>query len=26
VVNLDIPVIEDPEGLHWIDAIHALPE
>jgi uncharacterized RmlC-like cupin family protein len=26
VVNLDIPVIEDPEGLHWIDPIHASPE
>ena len=26
VVNLDIPVIEDPEGLHWIDPIHASPK
>jgi uncharacterized RmlC-like cupin family protein len=26
VVNLDIPVIEDPEGLHWVDPIHASPE
>lgn len=25
VVNLDIPVIEDPSGLHWIDPIHASP-
>ncbi len=25
VVNLDIPVVEDPEGLHWIDPIHAGP-
>ena len=25
VVNLDIPVIEDPDGLHWIDPIHAAP-
>jgi uncharacterized RmlC-like cupin family protein len=23
VVNLDIPVVEDPEGMHWIDPIHA---
>ena len=26
VVNLDIPVIEDPQGLHWVDPIHASPE
>jgi uncharacterized RmlC-like cupin family protein len=26
VVNLDIPVIEDPEGLHWVDPIHASTE
>lgn len=25
VVNLDIPVIEDPEGMHWVDPIHADP-
>jgi len=25
VVNLDIPVIEDPDGLHWVDPIHAAP-
>lgn len=25
VVNLDIPVVEDPQGLHWIDPIHADP-
>ena len=25
VVNLDIPVIEDPDGLHWIDPIHPAP-
>ena len=25
VVNLDIPVIEDPNGLYWIDPIHADP-
>ena len=25
VVNLDIPVVEDPAGLHWIDPIHADP-
>jgi uncharacterized RmlC-like cupin family protein len=25
VVNLDIPVIEDPEGMHWVDPIHASP-
>ena len=25
VVNLDIPVVEDPEGLHWIDQIHPAP-
>jgi uncharacterized RmlC-like cupin family protein len=26
VVNLDIPVIEDPHGLHWVDPIHAAPD
>ncbi len=26
VVNLDIPVVEDPGGLHWIDPIHAAPK
>ena len=25
VVNLDIPVIEDPEGLLWIDPVHPAP-
>ena len=25
VVNLDIPVVEDPEGLHWVDQIHPDP-
>ncbi len=25
VVNLDIPNIEDPEGLHWVDVIHPAP-
>lgn len=25
VVNLEIPVVEDPSGLHWIDPIHAAP-
>tara|TARA_A100001037_G_scaffold85819_4_gene77926 strand:- start:4639 stop:4749 length:111 start_codon:yes stop_codon:yes gene_type:complete len=22
-VNLDIPVVEDPAGLRWIDPLHA---
>ena len=26
VVNLDIPIVEDPEGLFWIDPIHADPK
>ena len=26
VVNLDIPVIEEPNNLHWIDPIHPDPE
>lgn len=26
VVNLDIPVVEDPNGLYWIDPIHADPD
>ena len=25
VVNLDIPVVEEPEGMHWVDPIHADP-
>ena len=25
VVNLDIPVVEDPNGLHWVDQIHPAP-
>ena len=25
VVNLDLPATEDPEGLHWVDPIHADP-
>lgn len=25
VVNLDIPVAEDPNGLHWVDQIHPAP-
>jgi uncharacterized RmlC-like cupin family protein len=25
VVNLDIPVIEEPDGLHWVDPIHPAP-
>lgn len=25
VVNLDIPVVEDPAGLHWVDPIHPSP-
>jgi uncharacterized RmlC-like cupin family protein len=25
VVNLDIPVIEEPEGLYWVDPIHPAP-
>jgi len=25
VVNLDIPVAEDPAGLFWVDAIHPVP-
>jgi uncharacterized RmlC-like cupin family protein len=25
VVHLEIPVVEDPQGLHWIDPIHAGP-
>ena len=25
VVNLDLPVLEDPKGLHWVDAIHPAP-
>ena len=26
VINLDIPAIEDPDGLYWVDAIHPSPE
>ena len=26
VVILDIPVVEDPEGLHWVDQIHPDPK
>ncbi len=26
VVNLDIPVVEDPEVFFWVDPIHANPE
>jgi uncharacterized RmlC-like cupin family protein len=26
VVNLDIPVAENPETVHWVDDIHPLPE
>ena len=26
VVNLDIPVVEDPEGFHWVDQIHPDPK
>ena len=25
VVNLDLLVLEDPKGLHWVDAIHPMP-
>ncbi len=25
VVNLDIPVVEDPDGLYWVDPIHPAP-
>ena len=26
VVNLDIPVVEDPNDMHWVDPIHPAPE
>ena len=26
VVNLDIPVVEKPEHVHWVDNIHPAPE
>jgi uncharacterized RmlC-like cupin family protein len=26
VVNLDIPVVEQPEEVHWVDSIHPPPE
>jgi hypothetical protein len=26
VVNLDIPVVEKPEAVYWVDPIHAAPE
>ena len=26
VVNLDIPVVEHPEMVHWVDDIHAAPK
>ena len=26
VVNLDIPVVERPEEVHWVDNIHPAPE
>ena len=26
VVNLDIPIEERPEGMHWVDPIHAAPD
>ncbi len=26
VVNLDIPVVEKPEEVHWVDNIHPAPE
>ncbi len=25
VINLDIPAVEDPDGLYWVDAIHPSP-
>jgi uncharacterized RmlC-like cupin family protein len=25
VINLDMPVLEDPKGLHWVDPIHPSP-
>jgi hypothetical protein len=25
VVNLDIPVVEQPEEVHWVDNIHPAP-
>jgi uncharacterized RmlC-like cupin family protein len=26
VVNLDIPVVESPETVYWVDAIHRPPD
>ena len=26
VVNLDIPMVENPEAVHWVDDIHPFPE
>ena len=26
VVNLDIPVVEQPEAVHWVDNIHPAPK
>jgi hypothetical protein len=26
VVNLDIPVVEKPEEVHWVDNIHPEPK
>ena len=26
VVNLDIPVVEQPEEVHWVDNIHPAPK
>ena len=26
VVNLDIPVVENPEEVHWVDNIHSAPK
>lgn len=26
VVNLDIPVVEKPEEVHWVDNIHPAPK
>jgi len=26
VVNLDIPVVEKPEEVHWVDNIHPHPD
>jgi hypothetical protein len=26
VVNLDIPMVEQPEAVHWVDNIHPAPK